>query len=171
MGALFGRLLSSLNLLASLIILGLMLIITADVVGRAFFSYPLYGIPEITKLSIICMVWLQMAHALRERHHLRSTLLLSAMPLTASRTVVALNCLVGAAMMILIAYYSFPELLRAWRTNVFEGEHPVRIPVWPIWAVVVGGSALTALEYVLQLIGTLRGRGEDMILSAPPEPI
>lgn len=152
-------------------IIGLMLIITADVVGRAFFSYPLYGIPEITKLSIICIVWLQMAYALRERQHLRSTLLLSAMPSMASRTVVLLNCLLGATMMVLIAYYSFPELLRAWRTNVFEGEHPVRIPVWPIWAIVVGGSALTALEYMLQLVETLRGRGEDVSFSAPAEPI
>jgi TRAP-type C4-dicarboxylate transport system permease small subunit len=163
----FGKLLSGLNLAASLLIVGLMLIITADVVGRAFFRYPLYGIPEITKLGIICIVWLQMAYALRARQHLRSNLLLSAMPLAACRTIVLLNCLIGAAVMLLIAYYSYPELVRAWRMNVFEGEHPVRIPVWPIWAIVVGGAALTAVEYLLQAIQSLRGRGEEITLSRP----
>lgn len=167
MNQLFGRLLSALNIVASLLICTIMLIITTDVVGRALFRFPLYGVPEMTKLSIICIVWLQMAYTLRQRQHLRSNLILGVLPRIGQQGVLLLNALVGVDIFTLIAYYSYPELLRAWRTGAFEGEHPVRIPVWPIWATVVIGSALTALEYVIQAVQTLLGRGED-IHATPP---
>jgi len=157
---LFGKLLSALNFLAALLIVGIMLLITADVVGRSFFSFPLYGVPELTKFSIICMAWLQMAYTLHARQHLRSTLILNALPKLPRRTVIVLNCLAGAAVMTLIAYYSYPEMVRAYRFSVFEGEHPVRVPTWPIWAIIVGGSALTGLEYAGQAVQTLLGRGD-----------
>jgi C4-dicarboxylate transporter, DctM subunit len=165
---LLGRLLSALNFVASLMICGIMLIITTDVIGRAFFRFPLYGVPEITKLSIISIVWLQMAYTLRARQHLRSNLILGALPRLGQRTVLVLNALVGIVIFSLIAYYAYPELMRAWRTGAFEGEHPVRIPVWPIWATIVLGSALTALEYAIQAVQTIAGRGEDVDLAPVP---
>lgn len=165
---LLGRLLSGLNFIASLMICGIMLIITTDVIGRAFFRFPLYGVPEITKLSIISIVWLQMAYTLRVRQHLRSNLILSALPRVGQRTILVLNALVGIVIFSLICYYSYPELLRAWRTGVFEGEHPVRIPVWPIWTTIVIGSALMALEYAVQAVQTIAGRGEDIQLAQAP---
>ena len=158
MWTIFGRFLSVLNLIAALLILGLMLLISADVIGRAFFSAPLYGVPEITKLSIICMIWLQMAYTLRQRKHLRSTLVLLALPDRPRRAIKMLNCVAGAVLMTLIAWYSFPELVRAYTFGVFEGEHPVRVPVWPIWAIIVLGAGVTALEYAGQAVQEILGR-------------
>jgi TRAP-type C4-dicarboxylate transport system permease small subunit len=162
MWGLIGRVLAGLNLIAAFMIVGLMLLITADVIGRAFFFRPISGVPEIVKLSIVCIAWLQMAYTLRMRHHLRSTLILGALPVLPRRTILVLNCLAGALMMALIAYYSYPEMLRAWRTGAFEGERPVRVPTWPIWGIVVLGSALTALEFAGQAIQSALGRGDDV---------
>jgi len=156
----YHRLLSTLDLAASILVAALMVIITADVAGRAFFGHPLHGIPELTKFSVVCMVWLQMAYTLRTGKHLRSTLLLDMMGDTGRRAILFLNCAVGAILMVLIGYYSYPEMLRSWRIGAFEGEHPVRIPTWPIWAIVVGGSALTAFEYARQAISLLLGRDD-----------
>lgn len=158
----FGRLLSALNFTASLLIVAIMLLITTDVLGRALFSLPLHGVPELTKFSIVCMVWLQMAYTLRAREHLRSNLILRVMPRLGQRTILLLNAAMGALMMFLIAYYSYPEMLRSWRIGAFEGEHPVRIPTWPIWSIVVIGSALTSIEYAYQAIQALLGRGEEV---------
>lgn len=159
---LFGRLLSALNLIASLLICAIMLIITVDVIGRAFFRFPLYGVPEITAMSVICIVWLQMAYTLRQRQHLRSNLILAALPRMGQRTILLLNALIGVGIFSLIAIYAYPELLRAWRTGAFEGEYPARIPVWPIWGTVVLGAALTALEYAVHVVQTILGQGEDV---------
>ena len=158
----FGRLLSLLNFLASLLILAIMLIITTDVLGRVLFGTPLYGVPEITKLSIVCIVWLQMGYALRERQHLRSNLILGALPRLGQRTVLILNAAAGMAILGLIALYSYPELVRAWSTGAFEGEHPMRIPTWPIWLIVIIGSALTAIEYLVQLVQNATGGGAQI---------
>lgn len=156
----YHRILSTLNFSASILIAAIMLVITADVAGRAFFGQPLHGIPELTKFSVVCMVWLQMAYTLRTGKHLRSTLLLNMMGDAGRRSVLVLNCVLGAILMLLIAYYSYPEMLRSWRIGAFEGEHPVRIPTWPIWAIVVGGSALTAVEYARQAVSLILGRDD-----------
>lgn len=162
MWTLFGRLQYVMNVCAALLILGLMLMISADVIGRAAFSSPVYGVPELTKFSIVCIAWLQMAYTLRQDKHLRSTLVLDALPRLPRRAVIVLNCLMGAAMMALIAWYSWPEMLRAYSNNIFEGEHPVRVPVWPIWAVVILGTSVTALEYA--------GQALMAMLREPPQP-
>jgi TRAP-type C4-dicarboxylate transport system permease small subunit len=168
MWSLMGKLLAFLNLIAALLIVAIMLLITTDVIGRAFFSYPLYGVPELTKLSIICMVWLQMAYTLRVRQHLRSTLLVGALPRLPRRAVLLLNCIAGSILMAIIAYYAYPELVRSYRLGYFEGEHPVRVPTWPIWGIVVLGSALTAVEYVVQGFQAIRGDDDDIATESLP---
>jgi TRAP-type C4-dicarboxylate transport system permease small subunit len=152
MWTMFGRIQSIMNVCAALLILALMLMISADVIGRAVFSSPLYGVPELTKFSIVCIAWLQMAYTLRQDKHLRSTLLLDALPRLPRRAMIVLNCVMGAAMMSIIAWYSWPEMLRAYANGVFEGEHPVRVPVWPIWGIVILGAGTMALEYAGQAV-------------------
>lgn len=140
------------NLFASFMVAALMLLITGDVCSRLILGIPFFGVPEIVKLSLVAMLWLQTAYTLRQRNHLRSTLILQRLPPAGQRAVLLVNCASGAAMMALIAYYGADELMRAWRIGAFEGEEPVRVPVWPIWATVVVGAALSCLEYHLQAI-------------------
>jgi len=150
--AMYDGLLSGMNLFASFMVAALMLLITADVCSRAFVGMPFHGVPEITKLSLVTMLWLQTAYTLRQREHLRSTLLLRKLPVAGQRTVLLLNCAAGAGMMGLIAWFGGDELTRAWRINAFEGEHPVRVPVWPIWSIVIAGASLSCFEYMVQAV-------------------
>lgn len=148
----YEAVLAGMNLVASLMVAALMLLITADVCSRLVLGIPFFGVPEIVKLSLVAMLWLQTAYTLRQRNHLRSTLILQRLPVGGQRAVLFLNCAAGAALMALIAYFGADEMARAWRIGAFEGEHPVRVPVWPIWATVVAGAALSCLEYHLQAI-------------------
>jgi len=152
MARVFSMVLAISNSLASLWILFLMLLISADVIGRSFFNHPLPGIPEIVKFSIVGMFWLQMAHALRERKHLRTTLLLRAMPRALKRLVMVLNSLLGLVVFGLIAWLAWPEMMESYEYDIFEGEHPVRILVWPIWGILVFGAALTAVQFALDAV-------------------
>lgn len=156
MRALFDRLLSSLNIIASLAVVGIMFLIAADVIGRAGFNRSVAGVPEIVKVSIVCIVWLQMAHTLRRGGHLQSSLIFGVLPSSMQRIVSALNCLAGIAVFGLIAWYASDDVLKTFQRGTFEGEHPVRIPVWPIWAILVLGAALTAIEYAAQLVRMLK---------------
>lgn len=156
-GRLFGSLLDRLNLLSSLGIMFLIFLISADVIGRSFFRWPIPGIPEIVRFAVVCMFWMQMAYVLRTGGHLRTTLLFSMFPPLVQRLVLVLNALVGGGIMALIVWYGWPELAESWRINEFEGAHPVRIPVWPIWTIIVACAALTTIQYLIHIVMVLRG--------------
>lgn len=152
MTRMFATLLASLNTLASLWVLFIVALVSADVIGRAGFNTPLPGVPEIVRFSIVGMVWLQMAYTLRAGNHLRTTLFLGRMPPLAQRAVLILNSLVGIALFVMIAWLGWVETAKSYDIGAFEGEHPVRIPVWPIWAILVGGAALTAVQFALDAL-------------------
>jgi len=152
MDRLFGGLVSGMNVVASVSVLALMALISADVIGRGGFNSPIPGVPEIVKFSIVAMVWLQMAYTLRVRKHLRTTIGLALMPAAGQRAVLVLNSLVGVAMFACIAWLSVDELASSWEFDSFEGAYPVRIPVWPLWAVLVAGASLTAIQYALDAL-------------------
>ena len=149
MDRLFGGLVFALNIVASLWVLVLVALISADVIGRGGFNSPIPGVPEIVKFSIVGMLWLQMAYTLRARKHLRTTIGLALMPRAGQRAVLVLNALVGVVMFAFIAWLGAEEMLASWEIGAFEGEHPVRIPVAPLWAVLVAGACLTAIQFAL----------------------
>lgn len=152
MGRVFGGLLSTLNTIASVWVLFLVALISADVVGRVAFNAPLPGVPEIVKFSIVGMVWLQMAYTLRSNAHLRTVLVLAALPRLGQRVTLIANSLVGVGMFSLIVWLGWIELVKNWEIGAFEGEGALRIPVWPIWAILVGGAALTAVQFLLDTV-------------------
>jgi TRAP-type C4-dicarboxylate transport system permease small subunit len=146
----FGRVLSALNILAGLLTVGLMGLIGTDVLGRWLLGRPIQGVAELTKLGIVAIVWAQMAYTLHTRKHLRADSLLRLMPSGGKRTVALINAVCGTFVFGVIAYAGYFELVRSWTNGTFEGEHPMRVPVWPIWLLLVLGAALTAAEYVVQ---------------------
>lgn len=152
MGRAFGVLLAALNTIASVWVLFLVGLISADVLGRVAFNAPLPGVPEIVKFSIVGMVWLQMAYTLRANAHLRTVLVLATLPRLGQRVTLIINSLVGVGMFSLIVWLGWIELVKSWEIGAFEGEEPLRIPVWPIWAILVGGAALTAIQFLLDAI-------------------
>ncbi|RPJ36071.1 MAG: TRAP transporter small permease [Deltaproteobacteria bacterium] len=55
-------------------------LITCDIVGRVAFNSPITGVPEIVKVSIVAIAWMQMAYTLRIGGHLRSEIILDRLP-------------------------------------------------------------------------------------------
>lgn len=169
--AIFDFILRACNLAASIAVVALMALIATDVIGRAAFSAPLVGVPEIVKLSIVAIVWLQFAFTLRTHRHLRSNLIFGLLPRGGRRTIYFLNCLLGIAVFALIARFGFDNAVETFQSGIFEGEHPMRIPVWPVWAVVTLGAGLMTVEYVRQAVGAALGHHSPVIdeLGGPSE--
>ena len=158
MERIFEALLDRLNILASLMIVGLMLLIATDVIGRALFNLPVAGVPEIVKVTIVAIVWLQIAYALRSGSHLRSNMVFSALPRRVQQIIYGVNCLIGIIVFGLITWYTHDDVIKTFQHGIFEGEDPVRILVWPTWAALVLGAALTMVEYVIQFFKTIDSR-------------
>jgi len=151
-------LMALLNIIGAIWVVLIMVLIAVDVTGRAFFGAPLFGVPEIVKISVVGLVWCQMAHTLRIGAHLRSTILVERLPPGARRLVEFVSFLLGAITFALIVYSGWDNMLESWRIGEYEGEEPVRVPTYPIRSLVLLGAALTAFQFALMAVERLHGR-------------
>ena len=124
-------------------------LVVADVVGRGMFGAPVKGTPEIVSMSIVIICFLQASYAIRSGGMLSVDLLPSLLPPRVREALAVLGCLLGVAFFGVIVYGGFDGFLHAWRSDEYEGEGALRIPTWPARLVVVLGSALAALNYLL----------------------
>lgn len=161
---LFEGLNARLSFLGSIWIATLMVLITVDVVGRAFLSITVYGVPEIVKVSIVGLVWLQMAYTLQIGGHLQSRLVLDRLSPRLRMALELFGFFLGSIVFILIVYSSWNGMMNAWEIGAYEGEHPVRVPTAPIFTIVVIGAALTAIQFVILTVRHARAlaAGEDV---------
>lgn len=143
----------------------LAVLITVDVTGRGLFNAPLVGTVEIIKNSIVVMVFLQAGYIVQTGSMLRADFLVASMGPRLTAVFDKVSCLAGAALFGLIVYGCVSPMMRAWSRGEFEGEGALRIVTWPIYAVIIFGSAMAALNYVLIATGHLvpGKRPEDLM--------
>ena len=156
MPQLFGKVVYGLNAVASVWVCVLMVLITADVAARNFFGAPIQGVVEMVKLSVVGMTWAMAAYTLRSGGHLRSNILLQIMPRPMKAVILLLNCLIGAALMAITCYLGFRETLSVYATGDYEGAAPVRLVIWPAWALLTLGSGLMGIQFLLDFLRIAR---------------
>lgn len=163
------------NSAGTLWIFALMFLICADVAGRYLFSAPIKGAAEMVGYSIVAAVFLQMASTLRARRFTRVELLFE--PMRAKRPAAAhgfdaLFSLLGAAVFGVMTWGTWPKLESAWRTDEITGTPGVfTFIIWPFIAVVVGGAAVTAVEFAIQFFDAARRAARTWRASRPWPPI
>tara|TARA_R110002110_G_scaffold370978_1_gene580952 strand:+ start:5063 stop:5608 length:546 start_codon:yes stop_codon:yes gene_type:complete len=159
-GSIFDRLSASLNVLGSLLILAVMLLINFDVFGRLLFNEPLSGVPEMVRLSIVAIVFLQITHTLRNRRFIRSDVLIGRMlarGTPAGYLLQAFHHFVGAILLAIIFYFTIDRFDRAWRIDEYVGtEGDFTAPVWPIYLIILIGCAGTCLQFLMHLVTDIR---------------
>jgi TRAP-type C4-dicarboxylate transport system permease small subunit len=148
----FEGLLLLLNSIGTIWIFVLMVVINADVIGRTLFTRPLPGVPELVKLSIVAIVFLQIAYTVRSRRITRVDAFLVGLRRRrprASATVEAVYSLIGAAFFIILLYACAPLFFRAWERGDYAGiEGYVTYPYWPVYLILLIGAACSALQYL-----------------------
>ena len=149
----FEAAVSALNSLGSLWIAVLMVVIIVDIVGRTALSMPLRGVPELVKLSIVAIVFIQLGHTLRSGRMTRSDGLLrisrTRMPRLSHAMTLLFN-LVGAGLFALVFHASYPFFVEAWITGEYAGiQGYVSYPVWPVRLIILIGCAVAAIQYCL----------------------
>ena len=68
----FSKFVSGLNSAGGALIFGLIIMINLDVFSRFFFNSPIDGVTELVELSIVAIVFLQLADAVRNGRLIRS---------------------------------------------------------------------------------------------------
>ncbi len=152
----FGLIIGGMNALGTVWIIGLMLLINADIFGRTALNAPIAGVAELVAFSIVGIVFLQLAHTLRSGSMTRSDVLLTMLERRAPAVrsgLLALFHLVGGVLLAVIAWRFWPSLLQAWQSpeRHFMGNPGFfTVPQWPLFALMLAGIVATALEFLRQ---------------------
>jgi TRAP-type mannitol/chloroaromatic compound transport system permease small subunit len=150
----FGALLAGLSSLGTGWIFVLMFVILADVVGRTAFSSPVPGVPELVSLSIVGIVFLQLAHTVRSGQITRVTAVTDWLENHSPRVAAVLMAvydLCGAGLFLVLVSSLWPPFVRAWATGEYAGvEGYVAYPIWPVKLIIVVGCACSAVQFAIQ---------------------
>ncbi len=151
--SLFGQLTMVLNVIGTLLIVAVTLLTNADVIGRTAFNQPVPGVPEMVALSIVAIVFLQMANTLREDRHITSDVLMVLVKRRWPRFATAcyaLFHLIGAILLTLIVWFTLPIFGEAYDGGFYRGTQGVfTFPMWPIHGIVIVGGAATAIQFLI----------------------
>jgi len=155
----FGGLTRALNVLGTALILAMVIAVNADIVGRNLFNHPLPGVLEFVGLSIVAIVFLQMANTLREDRHVSNDILMHVVAAWRPRLAAVFYAsffLIGALLMALIVWFVWPIVVENYEHGYFKGTTGViEIPTWPFLAAVVVGAAATTVQFLLLAWRTL----------------
>lgn len=164
---LLDKITEGLNVLGSVLILGLIVLVGLDVAGRNLLGLPVRGVPEIVSLSIVAIVFLQIPQALRKGRMSRTEAMddfsTAFMPSLGPilRTVFDL---ISMFLMGVVVWATWPMLVKSVVRGEFIGAlGNFTAPTWPIrFAVLVGGTMLF-LQFGASIWRRWKGINNDTI--------
>jgi TRAP-type C4-dicarboxylate transport system permease small subunit len=163
----FGQVLKFFCLIAGCSLLGVMVLVVANVLLRYLFNAPIAGTLELTEAALPIIVFLSLALTQYEGGHIRVVLLTRKLPLKARRIASVLAMLLGAALFAWATYAGW--LLTAKSIAIGEIQRgSIRYPLWPIKGAIAFGMALLTLQFLIDAAvatmgGTLPGTGSEEI--------
>ncbi len=148
--------------LGTLLIVGLMLIICADILARNVIGGSLPLVSELGAILVVLMVALQLAATVRADRLARTMAFLGPLEARrpgAARILRAVYDLVGAAVVGGMAWATVSVLERDWRSAEFIGTPGLgTLPTWPFRALILLGLSVAAVEFLCRAAAAFRGR-------------
>ena len=154
-----GNLLEYVGIVLNMIGVGLIFLVAlwigVDVTGRVLFNHPIAGTPEIVKTATVAIAFLCFFYTLRQGRHVRSDILERRLPEAAKKATSILRNILGAAVFAILARYAWDSAWAGYLVGEWEGM-VWRIPVYPSRFVIVLGSFLLSIQYILYLARDVR---------------
>jgi TRAP-type mannitol/chloroaromatic compound transport system permease small subunit len=152
-----------LNLIAALAVFFLMFVGVAQIVGRTFFNFAIYGYIDWIEQASPLFAFLGIAYAQRLGSHIGMDLTMDWKP--ASRWKIELfGVLVIIVIVSVLVYASFTNFLRAYQIG--DSSMDIQLPTWPAKFMVPLALSVLWLRLVLQICGYVR-----MIRHPDAEPV
>ena len=148
------QLLITLNHISVIIIFFTAIWIFGDVIGRYFFNQPIPGTTEFIKTGIIAIVFLGFPYALYKNAHIRTTIVTHRLSPKIEKWLEILSSIIGITIFTLVCIYGWEAAVKAWAVKEFEGVQ-LRVPTYPSRFIMVLGSALLVIQYIINLIKSL----------------
>ena len=126
---LIDRITNFLAYIAGGVLLILMLLVTADVLGRHFFSTPVWGTFEFSSMMLATIVGLGFAYTHRQKSNFSVTLFVSYLPPSLRYCADIIYSVIGLCLMIIIVWEFILYIIDNAKRGSLLGV--LNIPVWP----------------------------------------
>lgn len=162
----FETVTSVMNSIGTVWVFILLIILNLDIFGRFVFNYPIRGVPEIVALSIVALVFMQIAHTLKVGRMTRSETILNWLRKRFPKFGYLLEGifhLVGAFIFAVIFQGSLSFLVKAWEIDEYVGaEGDFMAPVWPVKLIILIGSVAAFIQFLLMALDNFRQIGRTV---------
>ncbi len=145
--------------LAGVVLFALMILTTADVIGRYFFNAPLGGVVDLTEFSVLLMTFLSFAYCGYRGAHVVIELLYDRFGPGPRAVLRAAANVAGAILFGVMAWRLVVQSIDV--RDFAESSQLLTIPFWPFYWVIAFGAALFAWVMVLRLFADLPDESED----------
>jgi len=143
-----------LNYISALVILGIMVMGTVQVIGRVAFRQPIYGYSDMIEQIMTVFAFLAIAYTQRLGGHVRMELILGRMKgrLLYFFEIIGTLCAIG--IILILCYYGYTHFLRAFEFG--DTTIDVNMPIWPSKLMVPLAFSVLIVRLFIQLAGFLR---------------
>lgn len=141
--------------IAGIVLFGMMMLTTIDVVCRYFFNASILGVYEITEFMMVCVVFFSLSFAQKLKGHVAVNILVDRLRRKPRNIFDVFNFLISIIFLLLIAWMSFSQGIELLHSNRVSGN--LNIPVYPFFFVLALGCVAMALELLKDLITGIRG--------------
>ena len=149
LSAAFGRLFDALAMAAALILLGMVVTVTADIVLRNSVGGGLVWANEVSEYSLYLMTLLTAPWLMRRGQHVRIDIILTLVPARVAWLMEAVGDLLGLTVCIVLVRYGFAMSYDSWRLGAITIKNLVFPEWWLLWPLPVC-FALLAAEFAFR---------------------
>ena len=152
----FEKVAVAVNIAATAWIFVMIMLVVFDVAGRVFLNSPLTGTPEIIKISLPAITFLQMGYVLMIEAHIRSGVILDRVSPRKAAVLNIIAALMGIFVFALNFHAGWDLMTVAWSVGEYEGEGALRVPTAPVRTIIEFGSAVMVIQFIRMIFGYAR---------------
>ena len=141
--------------IAGIVLFGMMMLTTIDVICRYFFNASILGVYEITEFMMVCVVFFSLSFAQKLKGHVAVNILVDRLSNKNRQIFDVCNFLISIIFLLLVAWMSSSQGIELFHSNRVSGN--LTIPVYPFFIVLALGCVAMALELIRDLINGIRG--------------
>lgn len=149
LSAAFGRLFDTLAVIAALILFGMVILVTADILLRNLFVGGFVWANEVSEYALYMMTLLTGPWLLRRGQHVRLDLVLGAVPRRFAWLMEAAGDILGFLVCLVMIYFGVLMTAEAWRLGSLTIKNLV-FPEWWLLAPMPAIFILLAIEFVFR---------------------
>ncbi len=149
------RVVSMVGMVAAVLVFGMMLVTSFDVLSRKFANAPLGGTWETVTFMLVGVVFLGIAHVQKFASHISMEFVATRLSDTGQGVLSILACLVSIAVYGLIVYATWLSAWDSWSVRASTGGIP-DLPIYPAKLAVPFGAGLYCVVLVFKLVRELK---------------